>query len=348
MRYRLPAGSVPPMTDVVGHLLAVGPTLSVRTKRGDVVAVAAADVVAIKALAAAPVRTGDIRNIEHAAALAWPGVEQRWLGGWLLRFGRGSTRRANSAVPLGVPTGVAAGVATGFAPGVPTGVAAGVPTGVAAGVPTGVAPGVPTGGDLSALIDWYAARGVAPLIAAPDRLFRVPPGVSTEAENLVMTADVTAIAPTAVASAAAAAAAVTIAAAAAAATAVTIAARPDDDWQSLYRRDVPVDVLTAVVGGEVAFATTAGAAVGRAAVTTAPDGTRWVGLSAVRVAETARRRGLAREICEALLAWGADRGATRTYVQVLADNTAATRLYESMGFSVHHRSRYVSAHSLRP
>ena len=127
---------------------------------------------------------------------------------------------------------------------------------------------------------------------------------------------------------------------------MTIAARPDDDWQSLYRRDVPVDVLTAVVGGEVAFATTAGAAVGRAAVTTAPDGTRWVGLSAVRVAETARRRGLARELCEALLAWGADRGATRTYVQVLADNTAATRLYESMGFSVHHRSRYVCARSL--
>ena len=287
------------MTDVVGHLLAVGPTLSVRTKRGDVVAVAAADVVAIKALAAAPVRTGDIRNIEHAAALAWPGVEQRWLGGWLLRFGRGSTRRANSAVPLGVPTGVPLGV--------------------------------PTGTDLSALIDWYAARGVAPLIAAPDRLFRVPPGVSTEAENLVMTGDVTAMAATA---------------ATGFSEAVAIAARPDDDWQSLYRRDVPVDVLTAVVGGEVAFATTAGAAVGRAAVTTAPDGTRWVGLSAVRVAEAARRRGLARELCEALLAWGADRGATRTYVQVLADNTAATRLYESMGFSAHHRSRYVCARSL--
>ena len=67
--------------------------------------IAADDVVAIKALAAAPVRTGDIRNLEHAAALAWPGVEQQRLGGWLLRFGRGSTRRANSAVPLDVSTG---------------------------------------------------------------------------------------------------------------------------------------------------------------------------------------------------------------------------------------------------
>ena len=37
VRYRLPAGSVPPLTDVIGHLLADGPTLRVRTKRGDVV-----------------------------------------------------------------------------------------------------------------------------------------------------------------------------------------------------------------------------------------------------------------------------------------------------------------------
>jgi GNAT superfamily N-acetyltransferase len=284
VRYRLPAGSVPPLTDVIGHLEATGPTLRVRTKRGDVVDVAAADVVAIKALAAAPVRTGDIRNLEHAAALAWPGVEQQRLDGWLLRFGRGSTRRANSAVPLDVPTVF----------------------------------------DVSAIVDWYAARAVAPLISAPDRLFRIPPGVPIDAETLVMTGEVTVQRSSAVA----------------------VAARPDDEWLRLYRRDVPVDVLTAVIDGDVAFATYGGDAVGRGAVTESPDGTRWVGLSAVHVVETARRRGLARELCYALLAWGAQRGATRAYVQVLADNTAATRLYESMGFSVHHRSRYVDARSL--
>jgi GNAT superfamily N-acetyltransferase len=284
VRYRLPAGSVPPLTDVIGHLEAIGPTLRVRTKRGDVVDVAAGDVVAIKALAAAPVRTGDIRNLEHAAALAWPGVEQRRLGGWLLRFGRGSTRRANSAVPLDVPTD----------------------------------------SDLSAIIEWYAARSVAPLVAAPDRLLRIPQGVPIDAETLVMTGDVTTQRPSTVAP----------------------AERPDNEWLHLYGRDVPVDVLTAVLDGEVAFAAAAGAAVGRGAVTESPDGTRWVGLSAVHVVETARRRGLARELCGALLAWGAERGATRAYVQVLADNTVATTLYESMGFSVHHRSRYVDARSL--
>jgi N-acetylglutamate synthase len=64
------------------------------------------------------------------------------------------------------------------------------------------------------------------------------------------------------------------------------------------------------------------------------------------VLEGARRRGLAREVCSALLFWGCGRGATRAYVQVLADNSAATTLYESMGYTVHHRSRYVDARSL--
>lgn len=282
VRYRLPAGSTPPLTDVVGHLEAVGPTLRVRTKRGDVVDVAAADVVTIKALAAAPIRTGDIRNLEHAAALAWPGVAHEWLDGWLLRFGHGVTRRANSAVPLGVSTG-----------------------------------------GVDGLVEWYAERGVAPLVAAPDRLFRVPPGVVTDAENVVMTGGLESTFRGA-----------------------SIAAEPDDDWMRLYQREVPVDVLTAVIDGEVAFAELGGAAVGRAAVTAAPDGTRWVGLSAVHVVETARRRGLARELCGALLAWGGERGATRAYVQVLADNAAALRLYETMGFIAHHRTRYLDARSL--
>ena len=85
------------------------------------------------------------------------------------------------------------------------------------------------------------------------------------------------------------------------------------------------------------------AGVGRAAVTAAPDGTRWVGLSAVRVADQQRRRGHARRLCSALLAWGAERGATRAYVQVLVDNRAGIALYESMDFTTQHRSRYLDA-----
>ncbi|MDT5336964.1 MAG: N-acetylglutamate synthase [Mycobacterium sp.] len=281
LRYRLPAGSVPPMSDVVGHLLEVGPTLRVKTKAGDVVTIAVADVVSLRPLSAAPVRNRDIRNLEHAAALAWPGVEQLWLGGWLLRFGHGVTRRANSAVPL-----------------------------------------LPTPGEhVGEITDWYAARGVPPLLAVPDRLAHVPPGQPTDGENIVMTRRLTAetVAPS-----------------------VTLTVEPDDEWLSLHPRKVPVDVLTAVVDGEVVFGRVAGAAVGRGAVTVAPDGTHWAGLSSVHVVEDARRRGVARSLCDALLAWAVERGATRAYVQVLSDNVAATKLYESMGFSEHHRSRYVS------
>jgi N-acetylglutamate synthase len=73
-------------------------------------------------------------------------------------------------------------------------------------------------------------------------------------------------------------------------------------------------------------------AVARASVTDAPDGTRWVGLSAMRVADSA--------LCEALLAWGAARGATRGYVRVLDDDRAAADLAQSLGFALHHRARY--------
>ena len=90
------------------------------------------------------------------------------------------------------------------------------------------------------------------------------------------------------------------------------------------------------------------AAVGRAAVTTAPDGTRWAGLSAVRVADGQRRRGHARALCSALLAWaGEQRAATCATSQVLADNAAAITLYESTWASrLQHRARYVDARSL--
>jgi N-acetylglutamate synthase len=286
LRYRLPAGSVPPLTDVVGHLLDVGPTLRVRTKRDAVVEIAASDVVAIKALAAAPVRTSQIRATEYAAALGWPGVEHQWLDGWLLRAAGGYTHRGNSAVPLGVEADL---------------------------------------GVLPSIVAWYESRGLTPWLSVPDRLLRLASGVEPHLETVVMVRDLPAGEPD---------------------SAVTMVPKPGERWLRLYERDVPVDVLTAVIDGEVTFASISGAAVGRAAVTDAPDGTRWVGISAVRVTEGQRRRRHARTLCAALLAWGLERGATRAYVQVLVDNAAAIALYESMGFSTQHRSRYIDARSL--
>lgn len=276
VRYRLPAGSAPPLTDVIGRLLGTDPVL-VQTRTGAVVQVAPADVVAVRALTAAPVRTSQIRATEHAAALAWPGTEQHWLSGWLLRAAGGHTRRGNSAVPLGVEAGMAA---------------------------------------LPAIVDWYRERGLTARLAVPDRLLRLP--ASPEFETVVLMRDLPA----------------------GDVGAVTFAAQPDDDWLRLYRRDVPAQVLTSVVAGQVTFGRVGEAAVGRAAVTDAPDGARWVGVSAARVAEEHRRRGHARTLCTGLLAWGAARGATHAYVQVLADNAAALGLYEALGFGEQHRTRY--------
>ena len=134
IRYRLPAGSVPPLTDVIGHLVAVEPEVRVRTKTGAVVEISPDDVVAVKALTDAPVRTSQIRAVEHAAAMAWPGIEQEWLDGWLLRAAGGYTHRANSAVPLGVEANIDAvpAIVDWYTPAWPDAVAGGAGPAVAA------------------------------------------------------------------------------------------------------------------------------------------------------------------------------------------------------------------------
>jgi GNAT superfamily N-acetyltransferase len=290
IRYRLPTGE---FTDVIGHVQCLDP-VALRTKSGELVEIAPADVAAVRELSHAPVRASEIRALEHAAALAWPGTEQHWHDGWLLRAGGGYTSRANSAVPLDFSATIAA---------------------------------------LPGVIDWYERRGLVPWLALPERL--VPVRAAGIKNTRVMVSDLSG---------------------GGAHPEVTLLDRPDPSWLTAYERDVPVPVLTAVIDGEVVFASVAGAAVavsprplaavGRGAVTTAPDGTVWLGISAVQVAGAHRRQGHARTLCQALIDWGARRGATRAYVQVLTDNAAAIALYSRLGFVLHHHHRYVDAWAL--
>jgi N-acetylglutamate synthase len=275
VRYRRPAGSVPPLTDVIGHLLDITPLVRVQTKTGAVVEFAVSDVVAVRALSDAPVRISQIRGLEHAAALAWPGAEQHWLDGWLLRAGHGATLPANSAAPLEKWADPAA---------------------------------------IPAIVDWYEQRDLTPRLSIADRLLRVP-GVGEHA-NQMLVRDVRLAEPD---------------------PSVRLSDRPDEAWLRLYRQ-VPVDVLTAVVDGELAFGRHSDLATARASVTDAPDGSRWVGLSALRVAG----QDAGRSLCQALLAWGAARGATRGYVRVRDDDHATAALARSLGFALHHRAHYVT------
>jgi N-acetylglutamate synthase len=286
VRHRRPAGSIPPLTDVVGHLLEIAPLVRVRTKTGSVVQFAPADVVAVRILSDAPVRTSEIRALEHAAALAWPGVEQHWLDGWLLRAGHGVTHRANSAVPLHVSADQAA---------------------------------------IPAIVKWYEQRDVTPRLAIADRLFPTSGWYSQrligagQHANRMLVREVGMAEPD---------------------PSVRLSAHPDENWLRFTQHEIPVDVLSAVIDGELAFGTHTDAATARASVTDAPDGTRWVGLSAVRVADPQRDAG--RVLCESLLAWGAARGATRGYIRIPDDDHAAASAARSLGFALHHRARYIT------
>jgi len=135
VRYRLPAGSVAPLTDVIGHLLQATPLVRIQTNTGEIVEFAQDEIVAQRTLSDKPVRASEIRALEHADAVAWPGIERQWLDGWLLRAGHDDTNAANSAVPLDISA---------------------------------------TQSTIPAIVDWYRSRDRVPRLAVPERLLRVP------------------------------------------------------------------------------------------------------------------------------------------------------------------------------
>jgi hypothetical protein len=276
VRYRLPAGSVPPLTDVIGHLLEITPQVRVQTKTGGVVDFAPGDAVALRPLSDTPVRASEIRALEHADAMAWPGVEQHWLDGWLLRAGYRDTYDSNSAVPLDKFAGQQA---------------------------------------IPAIVDWYRSRDLTPRLSVADRLLQLPD--KGEGANWVLVRDVDR-------------------------GETDRSVRLESEPSAVHLRDIPIDELTAIADGELMFGTHAGNAAARASVTDSPDGTRWVGLSTFQ----SEGPDAAHALCEALLAWGASRGATRGYIRVREGDRAAAVLARSLGFVLHHHARYITVSAL--
>jgi GNAT superfamily N-acetyltransferase len=100
------------------------------------------------------------------------------------------------------------------------------------------------------------------------------------------------------------------------------------------------DARTVLEAGEVTFATVrdeAGAVLARGRGAFHGD---WVGVSSLWTREDLRGTGLGSAVLSSLLEWGAERGATTSYLQVVEANDAARRLYGARGYEVHHRYEY--------
>jgi N-acetylglutamate synthase len=325
VRRRLPDGSA---TDVVGALLAVergraGWVLSVLTVRrgGDAggvpVEVPLADVVAGKVVPPRPARPAPphralaVADLERVMALHWRAPVAEPLGSWLLRSAEGFTHRANSVLAAGLP-----------------------------------------GLDLDDAVRragaWYAARGRPPLAALPRPFAEAPDAAELAAVADAFGAWGWAVIPDRgafVLTAATAALAGATTAVPAAGLRVGLSAEPDGGWLGLYHyrgeplppiattllTSAPEQVFVSVLDGERTVA------VGRGSL-----GGGWGGVTAVEVDDAYRRRGLARLVLARIAGWAGGRGARSVYVQVGDTNAVALRLYESAGFTHHHRYDYLT------
>ena len=137
LRYRLPAGSVPPLSDVVGHLLEVGPDAAGARPSAATWSTCRPRPTWCRSAAVGCAGAQLATSATSSTPRRWRGraSSSEWLDGWLLRFGHGSH-----------PAGELGGAACCPRPA----------------------------STLRAIADWYAARGVPPLVAVPDRLFRLP------------------------------------------------------------------------------------------------------------------------------------------------------------------------------
>ncbi|GIF06316.1 GNAT family N-acetyltransferase [Actinoplanes siamensis] len=234
--------------------------------------------------------------LELAADQAWPAPVHAKLGNWLLRAADNWTGRANSALAVGDPDR-------------------------------------PLEAAIDAVERWYREHGQRPLInapmplAAPVNATLDERGWSARPLTLVQTA---ALAP------------ILAAPARAGLPPVDLADSPGDDWYAMvaeHKGTLPAAarrILTGVpekVFAHVHDADGALVAIARGAIT-GPE--RWLGVSLVQTAPSARRQGLGRHVVRGLAQWAAQRGATRAYLQVEERNTSAVALYGQLGFSTHH------------
>jgi len=279
----------PRFTDVTGELIEIGPERwRVLPATGAVVTIDAAAVVAARPIPPKPTPFSEIIALERLLAATWPAPETAEVGGWLLRFAEGYTRRANSVLALTAPEGG-------------------------------------TDAAVGAVRDWYAARGVRPLIAMAGAVTKrldeelAERGWTIEVESAVLTRVIEPVA---------------------ASDAVRIVHEPGAELlEAAGRGNALVAAKVFGSGPDRGYAEVwrdgVLAARGRGAV--AGD---TVAISNIGTLPEHRRQGLGTVVLHALEAWGASVGARRAALQVETDNEAALEMYRRLGYAERYRYHY--------
>ena len=254
----------------------------------------------------------EIVALERVAAQHWRGIEEEWLGGWLLRAAEGFTGRANSALPLADP-------------------------------------GIPLDDALDAVTRWYRSRGLRPMIAIPlpldaDADADVDAAGSQLDQQLSERAWLTRPGPAFVM--AADLASVPASREIAPDLEFAVAEEPDDAWLGMYHyrgqecqppvmrkvlMSAPLQLFASIrsAGGQDVLA------IGRLSVAAG-----WAGITAVEVDTGRRRGGLGTALTLGVCGEAAARGIKQVFLQVETGNMAAIQLYERCGFQHSHRYHY--------
>ncbi|WP_422754684.1 GNAT family N-acetyltransferase [Micromonospora sp. WMMD708] len=249
-------------------------------------------------------------ELELAADEAWPAPVRGQLGDWLLRSADGWTGRANSALPVGDPDR-------------------------------------PLPAAVDAIERWYAGHRQPAMVNTPLPL-AVPVGVELDARGwtarpltLVQTVPLTTLLSDPHRTSPEGGPTLDGAGRDGDDPPVVLDPAPSEEWLAVAAGrkgglpDSARHILTAVARVRFARVYADGVLVATGRGTVTGQG-RWLGLSLIEVAPSARRQGLAARVIRALAAWGAAEGATHAFLQVEQRNTGAVALYRKLGFTTHH------------
>ncbi|GAB2672078.1 GNAT family N-acetyltransferase [Kribbella swartbergensis] len=124
---------------------------------------------------------------------------------------------------------------------------------------------------------------------------------------------------------------------------VLIADHPDEAWYAAaFDGPVPEPAPAVMEGAPKAVFASISldgrvVAVGRGSMTG-----HWLGVDAIRVDSSYRRRGLGTALLQGLARWAGPLGGRRTYLEVLEENTPAVTAYSNLGYAPAYRYRYLT------